>query len=280
MDSSVDDSLFSSWGFMPDFELAGVAYFTQPPGRPSKCNCAPLPSPASEAAIDLLLDDVVPDPGDPSPDKQAVITLNGHDYPVSLYRPQYNNQDEQWYANLRFGTPPAYGTVVRLIVSRYQHFAVEGCKHSPFVPCDFALLSAQRYITFKRPSLFNRKVTIAVHGYGAYDANGKLLSQIEVRAVKSDHGDFDWQEGPVFTPDDPSKYLGDVLWQKTIEAEFIVGTTILVREKEAYRPADSKNDSDYRIVYSDAFDVGELLSSSSQSPALNPSEVASTRKEE
>jgi hypothetical protein len=255
MDKSMDDSLVSSWGFMPDFEFAGVAYFTQSANGSTKCNCAPLPNPASDAAIDLSLDDAPADPDDPHPVKQDTINYNNVSYPVCLYTPKYNEQDQQWYVNLGFGAPPAYGTVVRLIVARHQHFAVKGCEHSPFISCDFALLSAQRYITFKRPGFWSRKVTLTVHGYGAYDTSGKLISQIEVRYVRSAHGNFDWQEGPVLKPDDPTKYKGDVLWQGTVDAEFIVGSTILVREKEIYGSAEQSDGTDYRVVYSDAFDV-------------------------
>jgi hypothetical protein len=253
---SADESTHSAWGFMPDFELAGVAYFTQQSGGSFHCNCGPLPKSPAIAAIGLVLDDVPFNQDDPYQEKLATIQYQGSSYPVCLYTPKYNELDQQWYVNLRFNAPPAYGTVVRLVVASYQHFAVKGCENSPFVLCDFALLSAQRYITIKKPGLFHRKVTLTVHGYGAYDASGKnLFSQIEVRYISSEHDNFDWNEGAVIPPSNPAQYTGDVLWQGTVDSQLIVGSTILVREKEVYTSAEDAGKTGDRYVYTDSFEV-------------------------
>lgn len=255
-DQSKDPDKYSSWGFMPDFELAGVAYFTQSPGGPTKCQCAPLPAQSADAAITLIPDDKAWDADDPltvpdSPLKNRVIRIG--DQTLALYSLQYNIRDQQWYTNIRFGAPPAYGTVVRLIVASYQHRAVEGCQLSPAVPCDFALLSAQRYITFARPGLFNRSVTIAIHGFSA--PTGSPKRTIEVRIVDSEKGNFDWVEGPIISPD-PGPYTSDILWQAKVHAD-LTGSTLLVREMETYDAAEaSLPTAQYsRQVYSDVLMV-------------------------
>jgi hypothetical protein len=249
-DQSKDPDKYSSWGFMPDFELAGVAYFTQSPGGRTKCHCAPLPAKTTDADITLFPDDADWDADDPL--KNHVIQVG--DQTLALYNLQYNLRDQQWYTNIRFGAPPAYGAVVRLIVASYQHRAVPGCQLSSAVPCDFALLSAQRYITFTRPGLFDRTVTIAIHGFSA--PTGSPKSTIEVRIVDSEKGNFDWEEGPVISPD-PGPYTNDIIWQAKVHAD-LTGSTLLVREIETYDAAEpSASSAQYsRHVYADVFTVG------------------------
>jgi hypothetical protein len=242
-DASVDENTISAWGFMADWQSAGQAYFSVPAG-------GSLPDDAIKLDVDDNTDQS--DVNDTQPDLEGDLTIGTAKYHAAFFKPRYNEQDQQWYVNISCDKPPAYGAVARLIVARHQKHAVPGCHLSPLTVCDFVLLNPERYVTIQRSGWLFRTITLKVCGVGAYDS-GNLSTTIEVFRTQNEKTDFDWDAETPISPD-PTATLGNgVLWQGKYEEDFLDKATVVIRESESYRSAESATASQRRYVYLDAF---------------------------
>jgi hypothetical protein len=192
----------------------------------------------------------------------AVVQSTGTKYVVP-FTPQYNDQDEQWFCNIKLGAPPAYGAVVRLIVARYQPMAVDKCKLSATVACDFALLGPQRCMVITRTGhWWRRKVRIQIYGVGAYYNQSQsvktLMTTFQVFRVSlslTNTEDFNWQSDEQIQVDHGFKPQGNLLWQGTVSPSVLEGRAVLVREFENYPGAEDPTITRSKEVYVDVFQL-------------------------
>ncbi|HEY4951702.1 MAG TPA: hypothetical protein VIH88_15305 [Candidatus Acidoferrales bacterium] len=192
----------------------------------------------------------------------AVVQSTGTKYIVP-FTPQYNDQDQQWFCNVNLSAPPAYGAVVRLIVARYQSMAVDKCKLSPTVACDFALLGPQRCMVITRTGHFwNRKVRIQIYGVGAFYNQPrnvqKLMTTFQVFRVSlslTNSEGFNWENRGEIQADREFAPNATLLWQGTVSSNFLDGSAVLVREFENYPGAEDPMITRPKEVYVDVFQL-------------------------
>jgi hypothetical protein len=201
----------------------------------------------------------------PSPDlaNQGIVTIDNNRYYALYYTPRYNDQDQQWYVNLKFDSPPAYGAVVRLLTARYQQHATNGNSLSKVSMCDFSLLRPGRSVSITRIGAgFDRKIRIQVRGIGprvpeASDGTGFPRAVMEVRKFETrpglPHG-FDWRAGSVVQLDTGLPNTGDILWQATLPFPW-TGGTLVAQEWEVWPTAEDPSKAGALPVYSDIFPI-------------------------
>jgi hypothetical protein len=201
----------------------------------------------------------------PPPDlaNQGIVMIDNNRYYALFYTPRYNDQDQQWYVNLNFDSPPAYGAVVRLLTARYQQHATTGNSLSKVSMCDFSLLRPGRSVSITRiGSGFDRKIRIQVRGIGprvpeAADGTGLPRAVMEVRKFETrldlPHG-FDWRAGSVVPMDSNLPNTGDILWQATLPFPW-TGGTLAAQEWEVWPTAEDPSKAAALPVYSDIFPI-------------------------
>jgi len=234
MPANTENSV-SAWGVLADWK--GCV----PDGAPSK-------------SIDIFEDTQrVHDDDDAAPSPElpnyANIQIGGQWYSALFFSPRFNHQDQQWFVNLRLAAPPAYGSVLRLLVARYQQNAIDGEHISDISMCDFSLLRPERSVTINTTGWgLSRKTQVRILGYGPQCSDGAQLPKtlIEVRYFETDQTrpqGFEWADGDVVESESlPSN--SDVLWQATVPNPILGGGgTLVAHEYEIWPSAENPKQS-------------------------------------
>jgi hypothetical protein len=191
------------------------------------------------------------------------LNIGGQSYNFALFDPVYDEVEDRWYCNISFSDPPVYGTLIRLIVARYQpHAANPALMLSAPLIVDFALLNPTRVITAKRSGFSSVDVTIT--GVGAYGTQGGLLNQFTVQiASEKDHDmtEFPWREPEVSATAGTKDVTNPILWHGVLKFDPLATNTVVAREYEQF-PAfevQTKPELRKRLVYASAINIPPLL---------------------
>jgi hypothetical protein len=195
------------------------------------------------------------------------LEVKGQTYNFALFDPIFDEVEQRWYCNLSFSEPRVYGTLMRLILARYQgHSAKPEWTLSPPAIADFAFLSPERVVRIKRSWHWN-SLDLAISGVGAYDPNGKLQTRFDIHvATEKDHDTtgFPWREPESFVTDGASDRSKNVLWHGPLKFDPLATNTIVIREYEVYPVFEAQPNSGSapmhdRLVYASSIDIPAYL---------------------
>jgi hypothetical protein len=190
------------------------------------------------------------------------VTINGQSFNFAQFDPVYDPVEDRWYCNLSFSEPPVYGTLLRLILARYQpHSATPGISLSAPSIVDFALLNPKRVVQTRRSGL--RSVEVTVFGVAPYDG-GKLLNRFTVEVVTEKDGDttdFSWQESDSPANSGTQNAAKQILWQGVLKFDPLATNTVVAREYERFLPFEAGASQQFRdkLVYASSIDIPAFL---------------------
>jgi hypothetical protein len=199
------------------------------------------------------------------------VTVKNQSYNVALFNPMFDEVEQRWYCNLSFSRPLVYGTLMRLVVARYQANSVsEDVKLSEPVVTDFALLNPTRVLRVKKSG---KSLEVTVMGIGAYDTSNNLLTRFDVRLAteKEDPQTFQWREDQTAASQDSSDPKRQILWHGFLNYDHFKANAIVVREYEpfpAFETMDNKGSSGggsladtyrYKLVYASTVEIRPSL---------------------
>jgi hypothetical protein len=228
-----------------------------------------IPKGAGTQGIKIATDSTAPakdndQPIAPAPlDSYGVVTIGGTLYWALFYVPRFNDQDQQWFVNFSFSSPPAYGAVVRLLMARYQKYAAPNLQLSDVSMCDFALLRPDRAvsITTKWEGL-KRTMQVQILGVSPRVPEGQDVAAlprtlIEVRHFDTDQEKppvFDWKAGDIVVMDQNLPTTGNILWQATFPYPWL-GGQLVAQEWEVWPTAEDPTQTSSLPVYCDIFPI-------------------------
>jgi hypothetical protein len=190
------------------------------------------------------------------------VAVNGQSFNFALFDPVYDPVEDRWYCNLSFSEPPVYGTLLRLILARYQpHSASPGISLSAPSIVDFALLNPKRVVQTRRTCL--NSVEVTVFGVAPYDS-GKLLNRFTVEVVtEKDHDttEFSWQETDSPSNSGTENVVKQILWQGVLKFDPLATNTVVAREYEQFLPFEAGASQPFRdrLVYASSIDIPAYL---------------------